>query len=102
MSSHRKRLVDCLYRCPNGDSMVDFNVWPRRGEGNSEACLRKLRSIIREKADLCEEVRVREIKGIGKATTQGTRMRFRDRMASLSNLKRLPVKFPKVKIIREH
>ena len=78
-----KRLVDCLFRCPSG--LVDFNVWPRRGESNADACARKLKSIGRNGA--CEKIRVRSIDGINKAgarlskaTTRLTRpLKIRDR-----------------------
>lgn len=79
----KKRLVDCLYRCPSG--LVDFNVWPRRGERDAEACMRKLKAMGKNGA--CEKIRVRSIDGINrsaarlsKATTRLTRpLKLRDR-----------------------
>lgn len=76
MSKPKKRLADCSVLC-NG-SQLDFNVWPRRGESNAEACLRKARQI--SKGTPCETLRARSIDGIGKAGTRFTLpMRVMDR-----------------------
>jgi len=57
-----KRLVDCSVRC-NGERL-DFNVWPRKGEGYTEACIRRAKSLRQGKT--CEVLRARYINGIGK------------------------------------
>ena len=79
----KKRLVDCLYRCPSG--LVDFNVKPWKGESDAEACIRKLKALGKNGA--CEKIRARSIDGINrsaarlsKATTRITRpIKLRDR-----------------------
>ena len=73
-----KRLADCSVKC-NG-TQLDFNVWPRLGEHNSEACLRKAKKIRPGKS--CLIMRARSIDGIGRPVHP-------------------PSSFPRVRIIRE-
>lgn len=70
----KKRLVDCSVSC-NG-RQLDFNVWPRKGESNQAACLRKASKISGGKQ--CRPLRVRSIDGIGKAGTRFRPIRRRD------------------------
>lgn len=57
----KKRLADCSVRC-NGEQL-DFNVWPRKGESNRDACLRKASKVTGGKQ--CIPLRIRSIDGIG-------------------------------------
>lgn len=70
----KKRLADCSVRC-NGEQL-DFNVWPRKGESNRDACLRKAAKVTGGKQ--CIPLRVRSIDGIGKAGTRMPFLRFKD------------------------
>ena len=70
----KKRLVDCSVLC-NG-RQIDFNVWPRKGETNRNACLRKASKVSGGKQ--CQPLRVRSIDGIGKAGTRFRPIRRRD------------------------
>lgn len=82
----KKRLVDCLFRCPDGRH-VDFNVWPRKGESNRDACRRRLKKFVKnDRSSLCEEVRIRSLDKAG--TRYTLPIRFSDRK-------------PKVRIVRE-
>lgn len=87
----RGRQVDCIFRCPVR-GYVDFPVWPRRGESPRQACFRRLSTLVDEaQLPLCEEIRVRTIDGLGKATTRFSKpIRLRDLG-----------RYPRVKIVRE-
>jgi hypothetical protein len=69
LSYPKKRLVHCVYRCPSG--LIDFRVWPRKREGDAEACVRKLNEIGKNGA--CEKIRIRSIDGINRLAKATTR-----------------------------
>ena len=73
-----KRLVDCSVQC-NGDQL-DFNVWPRKGEPSSEACLRKAKAIRPDKK--CDILRYRSIDGLRKDQVETAERRAYGRCSS--------------------
>jgi hypothetical protein len=70
----KRRMADCSVLCDG--KQIDFNVWPRKGESNTEACLRKAAWITGGKQ--CIPLRARSIDGIGKAGTRFRPFRKRD------------------------
>jgi hypothetical protein len=56
-----KRLVDCSVVCKKA-GQVDFNVWPRKGESDNEACLRRAKLFV--PGNHCEILRARGINGL--------------------------------------
>jgi len=83
----KKHLVDCSVQCDG--RRYDFNVWPRHGEGDLAACLRKASRIA--PGVPCESLRVRQIGRLSKA---GTRYTLPFRKHDLGRP-------PRVKIVRE-
>lgn len=61
LSGRGKRLVDCSVTCAK-TGQVDFNVWPRKGESDNEACLR--RSKLFAPGNHCTILRARGINGL--------------------------------------
>lgn len=74
----KKRLVDCSVECSRS-GRHDFNVWPRKGESDKEACLRRAKAF-QAAVDDCGVLRARGIDGIGKSGTPASIIRFKDRM----------------------
>jgi hypothetical protein len=60
---HSKRLVDCTVECAKS-GRHDFNVWPRAGESDNEACLRRSKDF-QAAVDDCGVLRARGIQGAG-------------------------------------
>jgi hypothetical protein len=58
-----KRLVDCSVECSKS-GRHDFNVWPRAGETDKEACLRRSKDF-QHAVDDCGVLRARGIQGAG-------------------------------------
>jgi hypothetical protein len=60
---YSKRLVDCSVECAKS-GRHDFNVWPRAGESDKDACLRRAKDFMHA-VDDCGVLRARGIQGIG-------------------------------------
>lgn len=60
---YSKRLVDCTVECAKS-GRHDFNVWPRAGESDKEACLRRSKDF-QAAVDDCGVLRARGIQGAG-------------------------------------
>lgn len=58
----KKRLVDCTVEC-SSSGRHDFNVWPRRGESDKDACLRRAKAFTHA-VDDCGVLRARGIDGV--------------------------------------
>lgn len=61
---YSKRLVDCSVECAKS-GRHDFNVYPKAGESDKEACLRRAKDFMHA-VDDCGVLRARGIQGIGK------------------------------------
>lgn len=64
---YSKRLVDCSVECAKS-GRHDFNVYPKAGETDKEACLRRAKDFSHA-VDDCGVLRARGIQGIGKLGT---------------------------------
>lgn len=62
MARGKKRLVDCSVSC-SSSGRHDFNVWPRRGESDKDACLRRAKAFTHA-VDDCGVLRARGIDGV--------------------------------------
>lgn len=60
---YSKRLVDCTVECAKS-GRHDFNVWPRAGESDKDACLRRAKDFMHA-VDDCGVLRARGIQGTG-------------------------------------
>ena len=81
MARKKGRLVDCSVECARS-GRHDFNVFPKKGETDREACLRRAKDFSAA-VDDCGVLRARGINGVGKAgTADPSAIRFKGRMGS--------------------